>query len=273
MNTTTALISITILLAALALTLGLRKSFAPVWQRIRRQFQPARRQVTDAGANGTGASTNSNTNCRWQPESVRDRERQRLALDLHDEFGQLITALQLQLAALEIQERLTQADVQELSVLAHTMRRSLAALLNDLQPSARFGDLRSGLNWLCNEHALRYGRRCHVHWAPSVPALPETVQNALFRISQEALTNCARHARASCAEVKLSADAGQLTLSVSDDGVGAITPLTGTGRGLPGMRERVEELGGQLYIETAATGGFQVRVELPLPQSTPGSQP
>ena len=93
--------------------------------------------------------------------------------------------------------------------------------------------------------------------------LPAAVEVAAYRIVSEALTNVAKHARATAARVSLAVSGGDLVVEVADDGVG-IAPGTPTGVGLVSLRERAAELGGRCSVECPATGGTVVRAELPV---------
>jgi signal transduction histidine kinase len=116
------------------------------------------------------------------------------------------------------------------------------------------------------ELADRLGRKLPqgvaVDAPPSLPPLDAAVEVAAYRVAQEALTNVVRHARASGARVSLQHDGCRLLLEVTDDGSGAVTPRAG-GAGLPGMRERAEELGGDLAVDGRPGCGTTVRLQLP----------
>jgi len=94
------------------------------------------------------------------------------------------------------------------------------------------------------------------------------VDQAAYRIVQEALTNVTRHAGQARATVRLDYAPGALTVQVDDDGAGSGTPAPGPGLGLIGMRERVSVLGGRLHAGPRDGGGFLVRAELPLPAAS-----
>ena len=94
--------------------------------------------------------------------------------------------------------------------------------------------------------------------------LPPDVDQAAYRIVQEALTNVSRHAGQACACVHLHYAPDALTVQVNDDGKGVSTMPSGPGLGLIGMRERVSALGGRLHAGPQQDGGFQVRAELPV---------
>jgi signal transduction histidine kinase len=94
--------------------------------------------------------------------------------------------------------------------------------------------------------------------------LPPDVDQAAYRIAQEALTNTSRHAGPARACVHLHYGSDALTVQVDDDGAGTATPSPGPGLGLTGMRERVSALGGRLQAGPRESGGFRVQAELPV---------
>jgi signal transduction histidine kinase len=195
---------------------------------------------------------------------AQEAERARVARELHDESGQVLTALALHLRALE-----NDVGPGEVRDRIAEMRRSLAAastglreLATRLRPSAVD---EQGLGDAIEEQAARL-RRAGVHVDVDLrgvtPELPEEVQTVLFRVVQEALTNVARHSEATSASVVISAHEGRLRLMVEDDGRG-FDPSAPTSRlGLAGIQERVELLGGRLRIESSPDGGTAVVVDL-----------
>ena len=197
---------------------------------------------------------------------AQEAERARVARELHDESGQVLTALALHLRALE--EDVGPGDVRERIA---EMRRQLASasgslreLATRLRPSAVE---EHGLQDAIEEQAARLRRegvQVDLDVRGLSAELPEVVQTVLFRVVQESLTNVARHSGARRASVVVSARAGRLRLVVEDDGRG-FDPAAPTGRfGLAGIRERVELLGGALRVESSPGGGTAVVVDLRL---------
>jgi signal transduction histidine kinase len=139
-------------------------------------------------------------------------------------------------------------------------------LVYDLRPPA-LDDL--GLGESLRQLAERYGSkdsplRVVVETPEDLPNLPAAVEVAVYRITQEALTNVARHARARTCVVRLAVD-GDVLLEIVDDGVGIPTERS-AGVGLSSMHERAAELGGSFVVEPAPKGGTRVLVRLPLPK-------
>jgi signal transduction histidine kinase len=199
---------------------------------------------------------------------AQEAERARIARELHDEAGQVLTALALHLRALEDQvvEGPGRERLAELRRSVNGAAAGLRSLATELRPS---GLREHGLASALERQAarLREGEGMEVDLAvDALPTdLPEETQIALYRVVQEALTNVARHARATRASVLATAHAGRLRLVIEDDGRG-FDPATPTGRlGLVGIRERVELLGGQLRIESAPGAGTAVIVDLEVP--------
>jgi signal transduction histidine kinase len=224
----------------------------------REQLHETARRETAAAAEGAAVE-----GLRRAVEA-QEAERARVARELHDESGQLLTALALHLRALE--DDVGPGDLRERIA---EMRRSLAAASSSLRelairlrPSAVE---EQGLEDAIEEQAARLRRtgiQVDVELRGLGPDLSGDIQTVLFRVVQESLTNVARHSGAERASVVVSAREGRLRLMVEDDGRGFDTAAP-TGRlGLAGIRERVELLGGQLRIESSPDGGTAVVVDL-----------
>ncbi|MEQ1803832.1 MAG: ATP-binding protein [Burkholderiaceae bacterium] len=202
---------------------------------------------------------------------VRAREGARLhiARELHDELGQRLSALKLDLASLEPADdagAFAERVGAMLGMLDETMTavRRIAA---DLRP-LMLDDLglNAALEWLARESARRMGIEVTVHLGRQDPALDDDATIAAYRIVQEALTNAARHARATDVHIELREAAGELLLTVQDNGVGfAPDAARKTGSfGLLGIRERAQLLGGSMHTENPLGGGARLTVRLPL---------
>ena len=198
--------------------------------------------------------------------SVQEDERRTLSRELHDDIGQQLTAIKLGALALQgedqpalraelLDEILATAD-QTLAKL-----RDLSMLLRPPQLDAL--GLEAALRWQA-ERMFRAGKpRLALALAP-LPRRPDpAAELACFRIAQEAMTNIQRHARAANVVVALAADAGGLQLTVRDDGRG-FDPAHSGGLGLVTMRERAQQVGGLLDIDTAPGAGSCVRAHIPL---------
>jgi len=202
--------------------------------------------------------------------ATREEERRRLRRDLHDGLGAQLAGLNVQAGALR---RLIPRDpdaaeevVVELREELRTAISDIRRLVYDLRPPA-LDDL--GLAEALRRLAERYGSegeqlRMLVEAPEDLPSLPAAVEVAVYRITQEALTNVARHARARTCVVRLAVK-NDVALQIVDDGVG-IPAQRSAGVGLSSMRERASELGGSCVVEPVPKGGTQVLVRLPLPK-------
>ncbi|MBX3607822.1 MAG: PAS domain S-box protein [Piscinibacter sp.] len=203
---------------------------------------------------------------------AREEERRRIARELHDELGQRLTALKMDLSSLTGADGATLGTrvPAMLSMLDETVA-SVRRIAGDLRP-LMLDDLglNAAIEWLASEASRRLGIRVDVA-LDDLGAVGERVAIALYRMVQEALTNVARHANATTARVELRRDGDAVRLAVSDDGVGyPAHALQREGRwGLLGMRERADMLGGRLEIDNTTGGGACVRVILPLNESAP----
>jgi signal transduction histidine kinase len=200
--------------------------------------------------------------------ATREEERRRLRRDLHDGLGAQLAGLNVQAGTIR---RLIPSDPGAADEVVVELREELRGaiadirrLVYDLRPPA-LDDL--GLVASLRRLAERYGSegeqlRMSVEAPEDLSDLPAAVEVAVYRIAQEALTNVARHARATTCVVRLAVNAN-VTLEIVDDGVG-IPAGRSAGVGLSSMHERAEELGGACTVEISPEGGTRVLAHLPL---------
>lgn len=194
---------------------------------------------------------------------VQEEERKRISRELHDEVGQMLTALRLLLNREATPEQVEEArhlTEQSLKTVREIAMRLRPSMLDDL-------GLGAAVEWLAREVSRRAGVPIHVEIDGALQHLPDGHRTAIFRIVQEALTNCVRHAGASNIRVLLHGSKEAFTLLVQDDGVGFEPGAVETaGLGILGMKERAAELGGDIEWISKPGKGTQVRLWLPLAQ-------
>ncbi|MBI4675010.1 MAG: GAF domain-containing protein [Chloroflexi bacterium] len=204
-------------------------------------------------------------------QTIREEERSDIARELHDELGQALTALKMDLTSLlnrlprrstELRER-AQNMSDQIDATIKTVRR----LSSQLRPGM-LDDLGLGpsIEWYAHEFQTRTGIECQVSIPQEDLALDQTLAIALFRIVQEALTNVARHANAKNVALQFDAQKDVLALRIQDDGIG-IDLDRARGKhslGLLGMRERAEMINGTLEIFGQPGEGTTVIVQVPL---------
>jgi signal transduction histidine kinase len=198
---------------------------------------------------------------------VQEAERRELARELHDQMGQLLTALTMNLEALRrAAPAALESAIGESLAIVQGLLREVRDLSFRLRP-AMLDDmgLTEALRWYVDREARRTGIRATVTVDPAVGRLPATIETAVFRVVQEAMTNVGRHARASSVAVELRADGDVVHLVVADDGVGfdADAARDRLRLGLLGMRERVALVGGTLEIESVPGHGTELRARIP----------
>jgi two-component system, NarL family, sensor histidine kinase UhpB len=205
-------------------------------------------------------------------ESVREEERTRIARELHDELGQALTGLKLDLAWM--QRRLNRHSPPELAQRCASLLGRLdevmlqvRRIITELRPSVldQLG-LADAIEWLAQDFAARTGLALDLRIDCACDLPPDAMASAVFRTLQEALNNIAKHAAAHCLRVVLRTDANSLSLEVSDDGRG-ITHEEQRGShslGLLGLRERAIAWGGTVTITADAPSGTTVALRLPL---------
>jgi two-component system sensor histidine kinase UhpB len=188
---------------------------------------------------------------------AQEAERSRIARGLHDEVGQVLTGVLLELKGESGSDEATVAVRQALEEVRRIARELRPEMLEHL-------GLVSALTELSRKFADQSGLTIERRFADDLPPLTDEAELAVYRVAQESLTNVARHAHASRVEVALEPGAGSVVLRVVDDGRGIdeTAALNGQG-GLRGMREHAVLVGGALAVKRAREGGVEVRLEVP----------
>ena len=196
--------------------------------------------------------------------SVQERERRRVARELHDEVGQIFTAIMLQIESLaaEAPPQL-RADLDELRETARAGAYDVRRIAARLRPQVLDDlGLHSALTALASAHADQTGMR--VERTLEQVALDDEQELVVYRVAQEALTNVARHAQASRVELSLRREGETVVLRVRDDGRGLPPQVDAVASGIRGMRERALLIGGALTLAGAGGGGTEVCLRVPL---------
>jgi signal transduction histidine kinase len=197
-------------------------------------------------------------------------ERNRLAREMHDTIGHRLTVASVQL---EGAQRLCSRDPERAAGMVATVREQVREALSELRsavatlrtPVEADLQLRSSLTRLITDFEQATGLAVHQVLPDGMPDLPDAHRLALYRAAQEALTNVQRHAGAQQVWLVLGRDREAVTLLVGDDGQGLSLSKEQKGFGLRGLRERAEQLGGELHLEPRSGGGTQLSLRLPLP--------
>ncbi|HLY61477.1 MAG TPA: PAS domain S-box protein [Terriglobia bacterium] len=200
-------------------------------------------------------------------QNVREEERTRVAREIHDELGQALTAIKIDLSSLihDMPAEKKEKSESTLKLVDDTIQ-SVRRISTELRPGI-LDDMGLGaaVEWAAEEFEVRTGTKCRVSLPKAKIALDPERATAVFRIFQETLTNVARHANATEVEVQLALENGNLILEVHDNGKGVNSEQFPAGKslGILGMRERALLLGGELEISSAPGKGTTVRVGVP----------
>lgn len=199
-------------------------------------------------------------------EAVRESEKKDIARELHDELGQLLNALRMDIGLIKMQygERipeLMQKNVRMLDVLDRAIA-SMRTVVAHLRPTVLDMGLVPALEWLGDDFTKMFGIQCQLDIRGDIPELEDEQVTAIFRIVQESLTNAAKHAQASSVRIGIMLDGIILRLVMQDDGCGFNSDaINGGGQqhfGLLGMRERALALGGTLEVISVPGEGSSV---------------
>lgn len=208
-------------------------------------------------------------------EVAREEERARVARELHDDLGQVLTSLKLEFMWLVDELRKSEPKpgiqlvnkLQSLIGLIEVSIQSVRQISSDLRPPVfdHLG-LREAIQWEATKFEARTGIRCRVSWKLKNEPTDRTRQLALFRILQEALTNVARHAHAGAVRISVREQRRLLVLSIKDNGRGITKPERSSAEsiGLLGMSERARMMRGRITISGAPGRGTTVTVQMPL---------
>jgi signal transduction histidine kinase len=210
---------------------------------------------------------------------AQEMERRRVARELHDEIGQVLTAVKINLQAMQrsVAPDLPLPRLQESVDIVDRALQQVRNLSLELRP-AMLDDLGlvAAVRWYVDRQASRAGLQRHFVAEPPDISVPPEVATACFRIAQEAITNILRHAQAKQINVEIRLDDRELRLSVRDDGKGF--PVADARRraakggclGMLGMEERAHLLGGRMEIRSVPGQGTEIAVRFLLPPRRPG---
>ena len=197
---------------------------------------------------------------------VQDEERRRLARELHDSVGQILAALSMNISAVQSQSHKLDsqgaAAVAENAQLLEQVSREIRTISHLLHPPLlEIAGLASAIRWYVDGFSERSKIKVDLEIPSDFGRLPDDVELAVFRITQECLTNIHRHSGSATAAIRIQQEGNRLTVQVRDDGKGIppekqweLVESSRGGVGFGGMRERVRQLGGTLKIQSDGTG-------------------
>ena len=198
--------------------------------------------------------------------NAQEEERKHLSRELHDHVAQVLTGLRMELGRIERLTPTVASVVSECKALVDELFLTVRTLALGLRPSMLDDlGLQAALEWHVRDFMSRYAIKVDLKMAGDFDRLPESHRTCVYRVVQEALTNCVRHADAHNIAVDVKTKEHELLLSVRDDGIGLNPAHRGRGLGLIGIDERVKELHGTVIMSSNGARGTTVAVRLPLP--------
>ncbi len=251
-----------VLIVAVAVSMGLLLAGFTIWRTLRLEQELERRYREVLHTQQELADLSARL------VSAQEEERRSISRELHDEVGQSLSALLMEAgnaaALVAPKDAHVRQHVESIKKLAEASVNIIRNMTLLLRPSMLddFG-LVPALEWQAREVSKRTGIRVHVAAADSAGELPDELKTCIYRVVQEALHNCARHAQARSVRVVVRQEESRIVLSVEDDGRGFDARRV-RGLGLVGMEERVRHLGGAFQVRSTPGSGTKVDVELPL---------
>ena len=210
----------------------------------------------------------------FRREAAREEERRYIARELHDELGQILSALRLEVSVLRMGQAQENPDLAAKAVsmlkLVDAVIRVQRDLVYSLRPAVLDMGIGPALEWLVGEFGDRSGIECELRMSETELGLDADQTTMVFRIVQESLTNITRHSQASRVDIALRRDGDDYCLTVQDDGTGFDTSSARNPKslGLVGVQERAQMLGGQLELRSSPDSGVCIKVTFPPSRST-----
>jgi signal transduction histidine kinase len=210
-----------------------------------------------------------------EQEAVRETERNRIARDIHDDLGQNLLALKIELSLMQMSTSGAHPLVnQKLRSMVRSLDlsiKSLRVVIDDLRPLALEDGLQHAMEWQLSEFSRINGIRHELKADPEAfrATGDRTLDAMLFRILQESLSNVVRHAHATEVRIALNCSGDQLTLAVQDNGVGMAGHPAARGCGLVGIKDRITAVGGRFVIDSQPGAGTLLSLSIPLAQPMP----
>ncbi len=212
-------------------------------------------------------------------DHIKEEERKRIAREIHDDLGQnlLVLRIDADMLASRTQQRHPRLHARARATLRQidATIKSVRQIINDLRPTVLDLGVNAAVEWQAAQFSLRTGIACEISESHGDISLSDQCATALFRILQESLSNISQHAKASRVQIKLEKYRDCISMTVSDNGVGA-----GADRrnkqgsfGLVGIEERIKLLGGTFLIDSSPGAGMTVQVTVPLAAGTQDLQP
>lgn len=238
----------------------------------RRQLEAS--QLASAAALAVAESRQRLRELAAQNEARREGERKHVAREVHDELGQVLTALRMDLSLLGMksgsQDPTLMEKVQGMKSLVDRAIQGVRNVAVNLRPTALDMGLISAIEWLCSDFTERTAIPCVLLAQEENIDLDETRAVVIFRIVQESLTNISRYAQASQVDINLGRRGNELRMEVRDDGQGFDLAAAASKKsfGLLGMRERALALGGRVDIASAPGQGTVISLTIPIDLAT-----
>lgn len=215
----------------------------------------------------------------WQMLQASDHDRRMIAYEIHDGLAQYLAAAGMRFQAYEALRKVSPREARRAYKTAVELMRQAHAetrrLISEVRPPVidEIG-LETAISHLVHEQRRRAKPKIEFHSNVQFHRLPSILENSLYRIVQEALTNAVKHSRAKTVTVTLAQHGPELTLEVRDSGVGFDPQTVEKGHyGLEGIRQRVRLLGGRLTLQTAPGAGTLVQAVVPILETTQESSP
>ena len=203
-------------------------------------------------------------------ERIKEDERKRIAREIHDELGQNLLALRIDISMLHARTGSTHPKLNRKvhSVLDHidSTMKAMRAIINNLRPAVLDLGLNAAIEWQVKEYQRRTGIECELVMQEEELMVDDNRATALFRILQESLNNVLRHAQATKARIELCKDKDRLHMKIADNGIGMFPGCRRKANsfGLVGIKERISTLGGELFIDTGQNRGTALTISLPM---------